>query len=329
MPPGYIKTHNGCTMKNRLYRKVLPLQKFMVVLLILLTGCSTPEKDLVGHSQEKNIGVLLLNHGSRSERWKANLIELEQNVSTEILAIEGIDGIRTAFMEHAEPSIASALKGFDREQYRHIVIIPIFLTIGTHMFDDIPTIIGQKENPASLEKLKLENIERYVPVAKTHLAPSLDFSDLLKTNTLRRTIAFSREIKEEGLVLIGYGSTVFDEQWKGLFDNVATYVCNETGITDYTTAWCGHIAHYSPDSTTAAVNRILEKKKRAIVIPLLVSSSEQFQIDIIGNGISAIDHHREKVAYKPDAILPDTDLEQWVIDVAKEYAAKIQSETKP
>ena len=317
-------------MNNRFHRKNFPLPyKIMALLLILLTGCSMPEKDIVENSKAKNIGVLLLNHGSRSERWRANLIELEQNVSTEILAIEGIDGIRTAFMEHAEPSIAGTLKHFDREEYRHIVIIPIFLTIGIHMFDDIPTIIGKKENPVSLEKLKLENIERYVPKATTHLAPPLGFSDLLKKNALRRTRALSTEAQEEGLVLVGYGSTVFDEQWTKLFNDVGTHVCGKTGITDHTTVWCGHIAHYSPDSTTAAVNRILQKKKRAIVIPLLVSSSENFQGDIISNGIAEIENHEKRVLYKPDAILPDTYLEQWIINVAKEYAAEIQVETKP
>lgn len=322
--------HNRSTMKHRFYRNnffSLP-QKIIAFLLIFLTAYSAPEKEIVSDSKPKSIGVLLLNHGSRSERWRSNLLDLEENISGKILAIEGIDGVRTAFMEHAEPSIADALETFDRDQYRHIVIIPIFLTIGTHMFDDIPTIIGKKENPASLEKMKLENIERYVPKATTHLAPPLDFSDLMKKNALRRTRALSTEAQEEGLVLVGYGSTAFDEQWTALFNDVGTHVCNETGITAHTIAWCGHIAHYSPDTTTAAVNRILQKKKRAIVIPLLVSSSEQFQGEIIGSGIAKINNHESRVLYKPDAILPDIYLEQWIIDVAREYAENIQAGAK-
>lgn len=316
-------THPSRTI-SRFYPTVI------LALLVLVFGCSpvqepAPQKQ----TKEQKIGVLLLNHGSRSERWRQNLVELEENVSETILGIEGVNGIRTVFMEHAEPSIAEGLKAFDREGYSDIVVIPIFLTIGIHMFDDIPTIIGKKENPASLEKLKLENIERYRPSARTYLAPPLDFSDLLKKNVLRRTMTLSSDPKEEGLVLVGYGSSVFDEQWTDLFQDVGAHVSLETGITDHTTAWCGHIAHYSPDSTTAAVNRILEKKKRAIVVPLLVSSSETFQIDIIGNGIAAIKDHLTRVHYKPDAILPDPALEQWVIRVAKKYAAKIQAETEP
>ncbi|MCG8345065.1 MAG: CbiX/SirB N-terminal domain-containing protein [Chlorobiales bacterium] len=294
------------------------------ILLILVVSCRpVAEKTYQERTDEKKIGVLLLNHGSRSERWRENLIQVEENVAEKILSIEGIESVMTSFMEHTKPSIADGLKTFDREGYSDIIVIPIFLTIGSHMFDDIPTIIGMKENPASMEKLKLENIERYIPKAKTHLAPPLDFSNILKTNALRRTLALSKNTEEEGVVLVGYGSTTFDAQWTELFENVGSYVCEKSGISDFTIAWCGHIAHYSPDSTTAAINMILEKKQRALVLPLLVSSSEQFQNEIIGGGIAAVSDHESRVRYKPDAVLPDPDLEQWIVDAAEQYAAKI------
>ena len=306
---------------HRSLSRALPLA--FLCLSALSCAPENPEKIEQKTLGEKKTGVLLLNHGSRSERWRENLITLEKNVTQKVLSIEGIDGLQTVFMEHASPSIADGLKSFDREEYSDIIVVPIFLTIGSHMFDDIPTIIGMKENPASMEKLKLENIERYIPAAKTHLAPPLDFPDILKTNALRRTLALSKNTDEEGIVLVGYGSTAFDEQWAGLFENVGSYVCENSGISDFTIAWCGHIAHYSPDSTTAAVNRILKKKQRALVLPLLVSSSEQFQIEIIGGGIAAVKDHESRVHYKPDAILPDPDIEQWIIDVTKQYASEI------
>ena len=299
-------------------------------LLILFASCSPPrEENHQERVEKKNIGILLLNHGSRSERWREHLLELEKRVSERILAIEGVEGVETAFMEHALPSIADGLRAFDRAGYSDIVVIPIFLTIGTHMFDDIPTIIGLKANPASLERLKLENIECYTPEARVHLAPPLDFTDILKKNALRRTRKLSASPEEEGLVLVGYGSSVFDQQWTRLFNEVGDYVSRETGITEHTTAWCGHVAHYSPDSTAAAVRRILSKKNRAIVIPLLVSTNEAFQIDIIGNGIATLKDHGKRVGYKPDAILPDPDLELWAIGTAKRYAAKLQADAEP
>jgi len=290
-------------------------------ILVHTVSCShPPEKTSETPLGEKKIGVLLLNHGSRSEQWRKKLLELEQRVTEELLAIEGVHDVETAFMEHARPSIADGLRTFDSEGCSDIVVIPIFLTIGTHMFDDIPTIIGLKTNPSSIEKLKLANIERYVPNAKVHLTPPLDYSDLLKKNALRRTRALSVSPGQEGLLLVGYGSTTFDRQWTALFDKVGSSVANETGITEYATAWCGHISRYRPDSTTAAISRLLERKERAIVIPLLVSESRLFQTDIIGKGVEAIENHRKRVRYKPDAILPDSFLERWIVETVAGHA---------
>lgn len=45
-------------------------------------------------------------------------------------------------------------------------------------------------------------------------------------------------------------------------------------------------AHYSPDSTTVAINRVLKEKESALVVPVLVAHDEMFQVKIIGDGIS-------------------------------------------
>jgi sirohydrochlorin ferrochelatase len=121
---------------------------------------------------------LLVNHGSRSETWRQALLDLEGTMKDSILAGGDVSGIKTAFMEYNEPSIATRLKEFDAEGFTDVIIVPVFLTVSPHSFDDIPTIIGQKEDPQSLEVLKIENIERYTPKAKTHITPLLDFTDM-------------------------------------------------------------------------------------------------------------------------------------------------------
>jgi hypothetical protein len=105
------------------------------------------------------------------------------------------------------------------------------------------------------------------------------------------------------------------------------YVKQNTGITDYSYGWCGHIAHYSSDSTTVAVNEVLKKKKSAVVIPVLVAFDEMFQIKIIGGGIGNVAQSKEKVIYKPDAILPDKHAEDWVIQTAREIKERIMAST--
>ena len=277
---------------------------------------------------KKKIGVLLVNHGSRSDAWRNGLLELEKNVKDSILHDGSVSGVKTAFMEYTEPSIATRLKEFDAENYSDVVIVPVFLTVSSHSFDDIPTLIGQKDNPKSIELFKIEKIERYTPKARVHIAPLLDFTDMLKRNVLRRFNELSKDGSNEGLVLIAYGDKTYNAEWSRLMQDVGEFVKQNAGITDYSFGWCGHIAHYDPDSTTVAINEILKKKKAAIVVPVLVAFDEMFQIKIIGGGIGKVPQFKERVLYRPDAILPDKNLEEWIIHTSGGFTHGILASTE-
>lgn len=95
----------------------------------------------------------------------------------------------------------------------------------------------------------------------------------------------------------------------------------------YSFGWCGHIAHYNPDSTTVAINRVLKQKEVAVVMPVLVAHDEMFQVKIIGDGIAKIKQNKEKVIYRPDAILQDPNVEKWVLTITREYVNKLLNET--
>ncbi len=272
---------------------------------------------------KQKIGLLLVNHGSRSATWRNALLNLETRVSDRILSGKTIEGIKTAFMEYTEPSIATQMKAFDQEGFTDVVIVPIFLTISPHSFDDIPTILGQKEDAEVIRTLQEENIERYTPNARTHLTPLLDFSNTLPGNVSRRCKELSRHPANEGLVLIGYGDETYIKEWGELFDKVAEYVKQEVGIGMHSYGWCGHLVHYNPDETTKAINTVLEKKEVAVVVPILVAYDEMFQKNIIGRGIAQVENGKEKVLYRPDAILPDSAVENWVISISSDYASNI------
>lgn len=294
--------------------------------LVILQSCSTKTIDegVKESHLDKKIGVLLVNHGSRSETWRNALLQLEENVKDSILNTGNIKGIKTAFMEYTEPSIATRLKEFDKEAFTDVIIVPIFLTVSPHSFEDIPTIIGKKEDPNSMEMLKIEKIERYTPKAHTYITPLLDFTDILQKNILARVRVLSKNPKEEGLVLIGYGDETYDKEWGDLFDNVAEYVKQDLGITRHSYGWCGHIAHYNPDETTSAIEKVLENKETAIVIPVLVAHDEMFQVKIIGDGVKKIENYRERVLYRPDAILPDKNVENWVVNSVQKQEFLLQ-----
>ncbi|RNA64451.1 cobalamin biosynthesis protein CbiX [Prosthecochloris sp. ZM_2] len=307
--------------------RLLTIAAFLAVLsLTALSACTAPDTTdnrQDSSSQNRKTGVLLVSHGSHSETWRNTLFALEDNVRERVLENGRVEGIKSAFMEYTEPSIATRLKEFDEEGYSDVIIVPILLTVSSHSFDDIPTIVGMKENPESVEMLKLEKIERYTPEAEVHITPLLDFQKILQENVLRRARALSKNPEEEGLALIGYGSEPYEEEWTQLFEAAADHVAAQTGIDTYSIGWCGHIVRYAPDSTTTAVERVLKTEEKAIVIPALVAFDENFQVRIIGGGIEKVDNHQERVLYKPDAILPDQGVEQWIVDISNEYSETI------
>jgi len=48
-----------------------------------------------------------------------------------------------------------------------------------------------------------------------------------------------------------------------------------------------------------------------------------FQVKIIGDGIGNLGASKEKVSYVPDSILPDTKIENWVVEITAQYTNKI------
>ena len=297
---------------------------FSMLFLLLIASCHSKEATTTKSDGEQKIGILLVNHGSHSETWRNALLDVEHHVKDDLMKDGNVKGVKTAFMEYNEPSIATRMKEFDKEGYTDVIIIPIFLTVSPHTFEDIPTIVGLKEDPESKEMLELEKIERYTAKARVHITPLLDFTDILKRNVLRRVKELSKDPENEGLVLIGYGDEDYEKEWIALFNDVAKYVKKEVSISQHTYGWCGHIARYNPEETTKAIDKVLVKKKTAVVVPVLVAHDENFQIKIIGGGISNVKDNKTRVVYKPDAILPDVNVDQWVIDIAVEYVKKIR-----
>lgn len=297
-----------------------------LTMLLAIVGCAKkPAPAAEAPVAEKKTGVLLVSHGSRSATWRKALEELGERVRGPILAGGKVKEVKSAFMEHTEPSIATRLKEFDRDGFSDVVVVPVFLTVSPHPFDDIPTIMGQKTDPQSLETIKVEGIERYTPRARVHLTPLLDFTDLLQKNILRRVKSLSTDAAKEGLVLVAYGDETYEKEWTKLLEKVAAHVGEQTGIKTSAHAWCGHIVRYDPKKTTAAIEQVLKTRERALVIPVLVAHDEHFQVKIIGDGIAAVAGSKEKVAYRPDAILPDDNLDQWVIRATMERATSLEA----
>ncbi len=272
--------------------------------------------------QSKKIGVLLVNHGSRSDRWREMLLEVENQVHDEIFALTQVTGLKTAFMEYHEPSIATQLKAFDEEGVTDIILVPLFLRVSSHSFDDIPTIMGLKDDAMSKASLKSDGIKRYTPQAKVTTAPLLDYASLLRNNVVRRVRSMSTDPANEGVVLVAYGSKAFDKEWQELLLKLSSDISLDTGIGTCSHAWCGHLVKYSRLPTMDAISEIMKSKKRALVVPLLVAEDEFFQGEIIGGAVYD-SGYGNRVVYRGDSVLPDGNLNTWIVETVAEIADEI------
>lgn len=299
----------------------------LIVSLTFLTSCNDDmNKEVKPEAVKQNskIAVLLVNHGSRSENWRKMLLDIETQTRDKILENKNIADVKTAFMEYNEPSIATRLKEFDDQGFTHVIIVPVLLTVSTHSFDDIPTIAGIKDDALTLKELKGENIKTYKAKAKVIVTSLLDFPKVLNNNVSRRVKAISENPKDEGVVLVAYGDATYNTEWENLMNRLGGSVQTDLGIDKYNYAWCGHLVHYDPMETTKAINEILKTKKKAIVVPILVAVDEYFQGMVIGEGIKKASRPKD-VIYKSDAILPEPEVNQWVIDIANQSVKDIIS----
>lgn len=290
----------------------------------MLMGCSNPDAETVVQAEkaETKIGVLLVNHGSVSEKWRNMLTDVESAVRDELLANPKIGDVKTAFMEYTEPSIATQMKAFDEASYDEVVVVPLFLTVSSHSLSDIPNILGINSDPKVIETLAKEKIEVYRAKARVTISPTLDFTTLLKKNVLRRIKALSDGSGNEGVVLVAYGDKDYNQQWEEMMDEIGRFLKIKLDMDTVAYAWCGHLVNYSTAPTENAIKQVFELEDKVLVLPLLVAFDPYFQLEIIETATNNVENS-QNVVYKPDAILPDDNLNKWVVEITNKVVSNI------
>jgi len=86
-----------------------------------------------------NLGVILVDHGSR--RGESN--ELLVEIVRQFAAASGLPIVEPAHMELAEPSIATAFQKCAERGAQTIVVFPYFLLPGRHWHEDIPRLAAE------------------------------------------------------------------------------------------------------------------------------------------------------------------------------------------
>lgn len=268
-------------------------------------------------------GILLVNHGSRSPVWRKQLLDVQAEVAEYLLNIADVAQVRTGFMEYTEPSIATQLREMDASGIERVLVVPLLLTISDHSFDGIPAICGQTDDRDLLARLASENIEVYRPSAQVSFAPLLDFSGLVRTNLVRRASpVIGQDPSKTGLVLVGYGSAEYDDDWQAFFGETRAAAEADLGIEASAHAWCGHLVDYRRTPTLEAINEMLERTDRVVVLPQLVSYDPMFQERLIGRAVREC-ADPSRVLYTNDAILPEPAVGEWVVQIASQMLGTV------
>lgn len=295
----------------------------LVAIVALFSSCGSKKEASTQATTGKKIGVLLVNHGSVSEGWRNMLLDVEKQTEAEILKNEKILEVKTAFMEYTEPSIATRLKEFDEEGFDEVIVVPIFLTVSSHYSHDIPVICGLSADPGIKEQLTKEKIDTYRPKAKVSITPPLDYSNILKKNIERRVKALSQDPTNEAVLLVAYGDQQYNQQWEELVEDIGKYLKVKIGTESIAYAWCGHLVHYSKEPTLQGIEKLKQLEDKVIVIPVLVANDPYFQQDIIQAAVD-LSEHTSDIYYIQDAILPDDNINNWVIKIAQETVNAIE-----
>ncbi len=90
-------------------------------------------------------GLIIFAHGSRVTA--AN--DAVKRVADDAARKAGIRRYRTAFLELADPTLATAVAELAAEGVRRILVTPYFLTMGRHLVEDLPRLLAaaRSEHP--------------------------------------------------------------------------------------------------------------------------------------------------------------------------------------
>jgi sirohydrochlorin ferrochelatase len=86
----------------------------------------------------KNLGVILVDHGSRRDESNEMLLDVVRNFE----AATGFAVVEPAHMELAQPSIDTAFSRCVARGATTIVVFPYFLLPGRHWNEDIPRLVA-------------------------------------------------------------------------------------------------------------------------------------------------------------------------------------------
>lgn len=95
--------------------------------------------------------LILIAHGSRDARWRLPLEKLKETVGRHTSRPLGL-----CYMEFCSPTLLETVANFRKSGIESFEIVPVFLSSGAHVAEDIPRLIEEcrKQNPNCMFELR-------------------------------------------------------------------------------------------------------------------------------------------------------------------------------
>jgi len=256
--------------------------------------------------------LIIAAHGSKASGWADAIMELVAHVAESPGVRELYSTVTAGFIEESQPPLADAVEASLKAGAAEAIVVPLFLTASAHQTEDVPGILGLGGPPHIRRRLVAEGHRVLPPGLPIRLVPLGDVPPILHRNVVRRMALEVQHPSREAVVLVGYGSTIFHEEWEKLMHDVRLRLLHD-GYAGVAHAYCGHVAQLSPEPTYRAILHASQQAgvKRVHVMPLLMAVSE-LQTGPIAVACQAalpkLAKAHIQLRYTADAILPDGDL---------------------
>jgi len=306
-----------------LIRTIYSLGLTGIFCLALLTACDSGPAPV--DPSKTSIGVLLVAHGSQSAQWTGQLETLAAEVREPILSSTPVTDVRLAYIDEATPNIASQMRAFDEAGYDEVVVVPLMIAAESVRSNDyLLYLIGVRSAAGQMKQLEKEGFEIYYPLARISVTPSLNEGGSLKKNVLRRVLALQGEDSGDdmGVLLVGYGDQAYGQQMQAIMEGIGRYLKIKSEIDTVGYAFAGDLVDYSGEPVVKAIQEILDLEEEVIVIPVLLGIDEMLQVNTIAAAVNAIPTS-SRLRYKPDAVLPDPKVNEYVIRIVQEGVERI------
>lgn len=238
-----------------------------------------------------NVGALVIAHGSRNANWVKGIEEAVQKARFKIPEMPMAIG----FLELVPgKSIADGVYSLECHGVNRILIIPLFITMGSTHLEEIQYALGLLEQSRIPTELR--------PISSTaELAwcSPLEAHPIVLNILEERVQELSVIPEDEVLLLIGHGSKVagFKEKWEELFQHIGQHLQTQLGLKGVS---------YATLKGNQVISRAkaLALKNRLIVIPIFLSEG-YFTHTVIPSKLKGINCAYNGKTYLPHPLITD------------------------